>query len=61
MRCRSAFGITPPVGLPGELRTTSFVFGDRLCSNVSRSNENPRSSTSGIGTRVAPRKSTSDS
>ena len=61
MRFRSAFGITPPVGLPGEFRITSFVFGDRLFSKVSRSNEKPRSSTSGIGTRTAPRKSTSDS
>jgi hypothetical protein len=45
----------PPVGLAGELRTISFVRGDSFCWKVSRSNEKPRLSTSGIGTGVAPR------
>ncbi len=61
MRFRSSFGITPPVGFAGELRTIIFVRGDSFASKVSRSNEKPRLSTSGIGTGVAPRKLITDS
>ena len=61
MVSRSFFEITPPVGFAGELRMTIRVRGDRLFSSVSRSNENPRLSTSGTGIAFAPRKLMTDS
>jgi hypothetical protein len=57
----SSLGITPPVGLAGEFRMTSFVLFESRERSVSRSNEKPRLSITGTPTGVAPRKLMSDS
>ena len=44
----------PPVGFAGELRITSFVFGERRSARSSTLNAKSRSSVIGSGTGVAP-------
>ena len=57
----SNFGIIPPVGLAGELRINSRVFGVILAKTLSASKEKSFSSTRGIGTALAPVKRITDS
>ena len=52
---------TPPVGLAGELRITSFVRSLRLAANSSRSKRKARSWRSGTKTGRPPTKFTIDS
>ncbi len=51
----------PPVGLAGELRITIFVRGVSRSARSWAENANPRSSTSGSGTGVAPANLITDS
>ena len=50
----SALGVTPPVGLAGELRINSRVFGVINFSVSSAEKAKPFSSRIGTGTGVAP-------
>ena len=50
----SALGVTPPVGLAGELRMMSRVAGVMSLSVSSAENAKPFSSRIGIGTGFAP-------
>ena len=50
----SALGVTPPVGLAGEFRMISLVFGVISASVSSAEKAKPFSSRTGIGTGAAP-------